>query len=122
MPKTHCFWFRVCEFVSRTILARRTTRQRRGASEFDHVGLFVIVLALAATSAHAAFFHKPYVAALKRETTQTNGDVAFVLGYYSIGDRGGGWFNWQPYITNADDGGRYIAPDNNSGTGRWVRV
>src|SRR5262249_22430862 len=57
-----------------------------------------------------------------QEITQTNGDVAFVMGYYSIGDRGGGWFTWQMPVTNADDGGRYLMSDSAPTTGRWVRV
>src|SRR5438309_11460603 len=98
-----------------------SARKRDASDGFQRVGVTVLAAlssALARLSAHAAFFHKPSIAALKQETAQSNGDVAFALGYYTPGDRGGGWFTWQTSTTNADDGGRYVASDSNLVTGR----
>jgi hypothetical protein len=45
-----------------------------------------------------------------------------VLGYYSQGDRGGGWFEWDPNASATPDGGLYIATNGwTTGNGRWVR-
>src|SRR2546423_892640 len=80
-----------------------SARKRDASHGFQRVGVTVLAAlssALATLSAHAAFFHKPSIAALKQETAQTNGDVAFALGYYTPGDRGGGWFTWQTSTTN----------------------
>jgi hypothetical protein len=51
------------------------------------------------------------------------GDMALVTGYYTAGDRGGGWFMWQGSVGQPDDGGLYIEPSvTHPSGGRWVRI
>ena len=108
--------------LNRTVTEICSERNRDAGHISHSAALTLLVGSLTTHSADAAFLHKPTIATLKQETSQTNGDVAFVLGYYGTGDRGGGWFTWQSGTTNADDGGRYLAPESNSATGRWARV
>ncbi len=51
--------------------------------------------------------------------TQLAGQVQ-VLGYYAVGDGGGGLFRWNGVDATADNGGTVIAPT--VGSGRWNRV
>lgn len=51
--------------------------------------------------------------------TFPDGQVAFVKGYYEIGDGGGGWFNFSRSSEADDNGGTIIQPTDNSG--RWER-
>ena len=46
--------------------------------------------------------------------------MVMVLGYYAVGDNGGGLFTWDGGETAADNGGTIIAPT--VGTGRWIRT
>jgi len=54
--------------------------------------------------------------------TVADGDLAMLPGYYSAGDRGGGWFVWRTNSTATDDGGRFIIPNTLPSSGRWMRV
>lgn len=49
-----------------------------------------------------------------------NNQYAFLLGYYIVGDGGGGWFVYNSASSATDDGCLTIAP--NAGAGRWLRV
>jgi hypothetical protein len=71
-------------------------------------------------SAEATVWQALSMAALKGTTSMADGDLAFVAGYYSPGDRGGGQFIFRTAETTAEDGGRFIGPD--TGAGRWVRL
>jgi hypothetical protein len=51
----------------------------------------------------------------------TNRAVALALGYYNVGDRGGGTFQWNPSSTEVDDGGGTLTNSLNR-VGRWKRV
>lgn len=48
------------------------------------------------------------------------GYVVYVAGYSTVGDRGGGLFQYKPSSTDADNDGTIIAPT--VGTGRWYRM
>lgn len=50
----------------------------------------------------------------------TNGETRNVLGYYTIGDGGGGMFRYNSASSSADNAGTIIAP--NAGSGRWLRI
>lgn len=52
----------------------------------------------------------------------TNNRSAFVEGYYTQGDGGGGPFYWSSASTATDDGGSVIKPTSNAGAGRWLRI
>ncbi len=61
------------------------------------------------------------IAALRAETTATNGDVAIVEGYYSAGDGGGGDFYWDAGSSELENGGTIIEVNTHPATGRWKR-
>lgn len=48
--------------------------------------------------------------------------LAFVAGYYSGSDEGGGLFYWDASATAADNGGTVIVPNGYGGAGRWKRI
>lgn len=48
--------------------------------------------------------------------------LAFVQGYYSPNDEGGGQFYWDAASTATDNGATVIVPSGYSGTGRWRRI
>lgn len=52
-------------------------------------------------------------------TPGTLNDVAEVLGYYTKGDGGGGFFYWSPTSTIATNGGTIISAN---GTGFWIKL
>ncbi len=54
-------------------------------------------------------------------TAPSDGAVLNVLGYYTVGDLGGGLFRWNAASTATDDGGITIAQTGTT-TGRWVRI
>src|SRR5882762_3376376 len=63
------------------------SERNRDAGHISHSAVLTLLVgSLTTHSADAAFLHKATIATLKQETSQTNGDVAFVLGYYSTGD------------------------------------
>jgi hypothetical protein len=104
----------------RTRLLRQSTlRSWRGICQ-----MLLIVTALCSLSAKAAWYQFSSIAALRAQSTSglVDGDLAFTTGYYSASDRGGGWFTWQASSTHAEDGGSYIVPGSNPGSGRWVRL
>lgn len=82
----------------------------------------VIALLLAFSVVRAEnLFTVSNIAALQ-SITDTNTTSVLVRGYYSPGDRGGGLFEWNANSTSSQDGGRYIAPNNWTNAGRWVRI
>ncbi|TAK94112.1 MAG: hypothetical protein EPO07_17185, partial [Verrucomicrobia bacterium] len=68
----------------------------------------------------AATVQVPNIAALESLSTNYDGDLAFVEGYYTTGDRGGGWFKFLTNNTATPDWGIYI-PRSTPG-GRWLRL
>jgi len=64
------------------------------------------------------------IADLRSYATPSNDQVMQVLGYYSIGDGGGGpkrvFRSGQPPGTFTDDGGSEILPDGGDGSGAWL--
>lgn len=62
----------------------------------------------------------PTISDLKDVNNVYDGIHANVLGYYEIGDGGGGSFYYDATATDTDNGGTIIVP--NSGTGRWFRL
>jgi hypothetical protein len=64
------------------------------------------------------------IAALRALRVPQGSDAQTVIvdGYAAVGDGGGGTFKWWSNSTTADDGGIYINPNGNSGSGRWLRA
>lgn len=50
----------------------------------------------------------------------TNGVICHALGYYEIGDDGGGWFRFDSTSVATDNAGTVFTPA--TGNGRWIRV
>ena len=48
-------------------------------------------------------------------------DTVYVLGYYAVGDGGGGWFRWNGTDGTADNSGTIISPNGAPAFGRWLR-
>ena len=63
----------------------------------------------------------PTINDLRQITSVEDGDIYNVLGYYSIGDGGGGTFYWDPSSIETDNGGTIIQITG-VGLGRWKRV
>src|ERR1700676_4229777 len=63
------------------------------------------------------------VTALRSVVADSSGN-AYLLGYYTANDGGGGLFVWNSASTAIDDGGTIIQPTYVSGSnpGRWLRV
>ena len=59
-----------------------------------------------------------------RGLTGTTGETILVLGYYAVGDGGGGpvryWSGGQPAGTYTDNGGSIIVPTGGDGSGAWL--
>lgn len=64
----------------------------------------------------------PTVAALKAVSAPAKRVAVMLLGYYAIGDRGGGLFYWDAASNLSDDGGSVIQPNSAPATGRWKRA
>lgn len=62
-----------------------------------------------------------HIAGLRATVGAFDGQLAFVSGYYSVGDGGGGFFRWNSASTSTDDGGITIKATAST-TGRWVRI
>jgi hypothetical protein len=58
---------------------------------------------------------------LKAMTTQQDGWLVWLLGYYTPEDGGGGLFRWNAYDSTADNGGTIIAKADGT-RGRWHRL
>ena len=86
------------------------------------ITLLVALLSGLRTSAFSALFQANSMLSLRAipMAMTNNGDLATLTGYYSPGDRGGGWFLFETNSPTVDDGGQYIVP--NSGVGRWRRL
>jgi hypothetical protein len=48
--------------------------------------------------------------------------TVYVIGYYTPGDLGQGWFHYDPTETNPDDNGSVIEPSGAGASGRWLRL
>jgi hypothetical protein len=46
----------------------------------------------------------------------------YLVGYFSAGDGGEGWFNYDQASTATDNGGTVIQPSSLPATGRWIRA
>lgn len=64
------------------------------------------------------------IAALRSFDLSPSHSAVFVLGYYTVGDAGGGDFYWDPASTENDNGGTTIKPASLSSDepGRWRRI
>jgi len=94
--------------------------------------LTVLILALSACSLESNLFSEPVTnkalefTNARLETIQdlknypTLSNCVEVLGYFTVGDGGGGFFCWSLDSAVADDGGLVIQSIHNS-TGRWMR-
>ncbi len=58
---------------------------------------------------------------LKSLRPSVNNTRAYVQGYHTVNDGGGGDFAWSSSSTAPDNAGTIIAPDNSPVTGRWIR-
>ena len=47
--------------------------------------------------------------------------LVFVAGYWEVNDGGGGWFNYDATISEADNGGTVVSPDGSPALGRYLR-
>lgn len=62
------------------------------------------------------------IAALRLLTPPAIATSYQVLGYYAVGDFGGGLFYFNPLSAATDDGGYVIRPSTNPTLGRWLRL
>lgn len=65
---------------------------------------------------------KPTMAALRATVPTVDGVVAYLTGYSTPNDSGGGFFTWSAASNASDDGGSVINPPNHVGAGRWLRL
>ena len=63
----------------------------------------------------------PNMAALRAFTEFTEFTTVYLIGYYTPGDLGQGWFNFDLTSSIADDSGATIKPNGLVGPGRWIR-
>jgi hypothetical protein len=74
-----------------------------------------------ATGGGAGFGYVDSIADLRNIVADSTG-LAYVAGYYTPADQGGGFFVWETASTATDDGGSVISPQGSPATGRWIRI
>lgn len=77
--------------------------------------------ATASSGSSGVTFFVATIAELQAQAT-ANANMAYVAGYYSAYDGGGGWFKWSSASVAPSDFGAVIVATDAPAVGRWIRI